>query len=211
MAHLRRGTNGGLAEARAPSCGNEGPMGLVVAAGAGHCAACRSPYAIVGRIWRPPPAGADAVIADEDGRRAYETRCPTVLDRQISCRRAPSSTEEFRTALWPRAWPRRERHQGRARWLPGTSLSGSRCPGEDAWCIACARMSAAVVAGSTTSSSLRHVPPRRRNRTRRHQRGRHSPGPSLSRPDPSGQLAFTSPAHRHDLGGRVTASVFDGA
>jgi glycolate oxidase len=81
--------------------------------------------------------GAEAVIADEDGRRAYETDALTAYRQMPLVVVLPASTEEVSRAL-------RYCHQNGIKVVPrgaGTSLSGGALPSADAVVIGVARMS----------------------------------------------------------------------
>ena len=72
--------------------------------------------------------GADRVIADEDGRRAYETDALTAYRAMPLCVVLPRSTEEVASVL-------RYCHRERLKVVPrgaGTSLAGGALPAEDA-------------------------------------------------------------------------------
>ena len=80
--------------------------------------------------------GPDAVIADEDGRRAYETDALTAYRRLPLAVVLPASTEEVSRAL-------RYCHQHGIKVVArgaGTSLSGGALPAEDAVVIGVSRM-----------------------------------------------------------------------
>ena len=81
--------------------------------------------------------GADAVIADEDGRRAYETDALTAYRRLPLAVVLPASTEEVSRAL---AYCHQHGVKVVARGA-GTSLSGGALPAEDAVVIGISRMS----------------------------------------------------------------------
>ncbi len=80
--------------------------------------------------------GADRVIADEDGRRAYETDALTAYRSMPLCVVLTRSTEEVATAL-------KYCHAGGIKVVPraaGTSLVGGALPTEDAVVICIAKM-----------------------------------------------------------------------
>jgi len=81
--------------------------------------------------------GAQAVIADEDGRRAYETDALTAYRRMPLAVVLPASTEEVARVL-------RYCHQHGIKVVArgaGTSLSGGALPAEDAVVVSVSRMS----------------------------------------------------------------------
>jgi glycolate dehydrogenase FAD-linked subunit len=81
-------------------------------------------------------AGADIIIADEEGRRAYETDALTAYRRVPLAVALPSSTEEVSRLL-------RYCHANDIKVVArgaGTSLSGGALPAEDALVIAVSRM-----------------------------------------------------------------------
>jgi glycolate dehydrogenase FAD-linked subunit len=81
--------------------------------------------------------GAQSIIADEDGRRAYETDALTAYRRLPLAVALPSTTEEVSRLL-------RYCHQHDIKVVArgaGTSLSGGALPAEDALVIAVSRMS----------------------------------------------------------------------
>ena len=80
--------------------------------------------------------GPDRIIADEDGRRAFETDALTAYRRMPLAVVLPQSTEEVATAL-------RYCHKHGIRVVPrgaGTSLSGGALPAEDAVVICVSKM-----------------------------------------------------------------------
>jgi glycolate oxidase len=80
--------------------------------------------------------GRDAIIADEEGRRAYETDALTAYRRLPLAVALPTSTEEVSRLL-------RYCHTNGIKVVPrgaGTSLSGGALPAEDALVIAVSRM-----------------------------------------------------------------------
>jgi glycolate dehydrogenase FAD-linked subunit len=80
--------------------------------------------------------GPQTIIADEDGRRAYETDALTAYRRLPLAVALPSTTEEVSRLL-------RYCHQHNVKVIPrgaGTSLSGGALPAEDALVIAVSRM-----------------------------------------------------------------------
>ncbi len=80
--------------------------------------------------------GADRIIADEDGRRAFETDALTAYRRMPLAVVLPQSTEEVATAL-------RYCHKQGIKVVPrgaGTSLSGGALPAEDAVVICISKM-----------------------------------------------------------------------
>jgi glycolate oxidase len=81
--------------------------------------------------------GAAAVIADEDGRRAYETDALTAYRRLPLAVVLPSSTDEVSRVL---AYCHRQGIKVVARGA-GTSLSGGALPSEDAVVVGVSRMS----------------------------------------------------------------------
>jgi glycolate oxidase len=80
--------------------------------------------------------GADTIIADEDGRRAYETDALTVYRRLPLAVALPNSTEQISKLL---AYCHEKNIKVVARGA-GTSLSGGALPAEDALVIAVSRM-----------------------------------------------------------------------
>jgi len=80
--------------------------------------------------------GAEAIIADEVGRRAYETDALTAYRRLPLAVVLPSSTEEVARVLrYCHQWGIKVVARG-----AGTSLSGGALPAEDAVVIAVSRM-----------------------------------------------------------------------
>ncbi len=80
--------------------------------------------------------GAEAVIADEDGRRAFEADALTAYRRMPLAVVLPRSTEDVAKVL-------KYCHQNRLKVVPrgaGTSLSGGALPAEDAIVIGISRM-----------------------------------------------------------------------
>jgi glycolate oxidase len=80
--------------------------------------------------------GADRIIADEDGRRAFETDALTAYRRMPLIVVLPQSTEEVSTAL-------RYCHERRLKVVArgaGTSLSGGALPAEDAVVLCITKM-----------------------------------------------------------------------
>ena len=143
--------------------------------------------------------GADAVIADEDGRRAYETDALTAYRRLPLAVVLPASTEEVSRAL-------RYCHQHGIKVVArgaGTSLSGGALPAEDAVVIGVSRMSRVL--------EVDYIEPRGPRRGRRHQprhqRGRQGPGLLLrARPVEPARL-HARRQHRHELGRRALPQV----
>ncbi len=114
--------------------GARGPMGLVALPEPDHAIVARRD-AIVADLRRL--VGAEAVIADEDGRRAYETDALTAYRQMPLAVVLPDSTEEVSRAL-------RYCHQHGIKVVArgaGTSLSGGALPTEDAVVIGVSRMS----------------------------------------------------------------------
>jgi glycolate oxidase len=111
----------------------EQPMGLVVLPEPDRAILSRRD-AIVADLRRL--LGADAVIADEDGRRTYETDALTAYRALPLAVLLPASTEEVSRAL-------RYCHQHGIKVVArgaGTSLSGGALPSEDAVVIGVSRM-----------------------------------------------------------------------
>ena len=127
--------------------------------------------------------GADRIIVDEDGRRAYETDALTAYRRMPLAVVLPQSTEEVAQAL-------RYCHQHRIKVVPrgaGTSLAGGALPAEDA--VVDLRIEAQPGARRSTTTTAprgsRAASPISRSRAAVAERG------FFYAPDPSSQLACT--------------------
>ena len=106
--------------------------------------------------------GADAVIADEDGRRAYETDALTAYRRLPLAVVLPASTEEVSRVL---AYCHQRGIKVVARGA-GTSLSGGALPSEDAVVVGVS----AHEPGARDRLHEPHRPRRGRHHQPRHQR-----------------------------------------
>src|SRR5262245_49886300 len=84
--------------------------------------------------------GAEAVIADEDGRRAFETDALTAYRRLPLCVVLPQSTAEVVRVL---GYCHSERIKVVARGA-GTSLSGGALPAEDAVVVGVSKMNRVI-------------------------------------------------------------------